>query len=55
MSDLTKLEDKLTTDSKGVLVQASTLGALEALLQFLREDTQPPIPLSASEQYTTVM
>lgn len=47
MSDLTKLEDKLSTDSKGVLVQASTLGALEALLQFLREDTQPPIPVSA--------
>lgn len=47
MSDLTKLEDKLSTDNKGVLVQASTLGALEALLQFLREDTQPPIPVSA--------
>jgi len=46
-SDLTKWEDKLSTDSKGVLVQASTLGALEALLQFLREDTQPPIPVSA--------
>jgi Translation-initiation factor 2 len=29
------------------LVQASTLGALEALLQFLREDTKPPIPVSA--------
>ena len=47
MSDLTKLEDKLSTDNKGVLVQASTLGALEALLQFLREETQPPIPVSA--------
>ena len=47
MSDLTKLEDKLSTDKTGVLVQASTLGALEALLQFLREDTQPPIPVSA--------
>lgn len=47
MSDLTKLEDKLSTDKQGVLVQASTLGALEALLQFLREDTQPPIPVSA--------
>jgi translation initiation factor 5B len=47
MSDLTDLESKLSTDKTGVLVQASTLGALEALLQFLREDTQPPIPVSA--------
>jgi translation initiation factor 5B len=29
------------------MVQASTLGALEALLQFLREETKPPIPVSA--------
>jgi translation initiation factor 5B len=47
MSDLTSLESKLSTDRVGVLVQASTLGALEALLQFLREETQPPIPVSA--------
>jgi translation initiation factor 5B len=47
MSDLTKLTGKLSTDKTGVLVQASTLGALEALLQFLREDTKPPIPVSA--------
>ncbi|KAL7557735.1 hypothetical protein ACA910_006212 [Epithemia clementina (nom. ined.)] len=47
MSDLSKLEDKLSTDKVGVLVQASTLGALEALLQFLREETKPPIPVSA--------
>lgn len=47
MSDLTALENKLSTDKKGVMVQASTLGALEALLQFLREDTDPPIPVSA--------
>ncbi|KAL3907708.1 MAG: hypothetical protein SGILL_008763, partial [Bacillariaceae sp.] len=47
MSDLTNLEAKLDTDKVGVLVQASTLGALEALLQFLREETQPPIPVSA--------
>jgi len=47
MSDLTNLENKLSTDKTGVLVQASTLGALEALLQFLREDTKPPIPVSA--------
>jgi translation initiation factor 5B len=47
MSDLTSLQGKLNTDKLGVLVQASTLGALEALLQFLREETKPPIPVSA--------
>lgn len=47
MSDLTSLRKKLSVDKLGVMVQASTLGALEALLQFLREDTQPPIPVSA--------
>lgn len=47
MSDLTTLESKLSTDRAGVLVQASTLGALEALLQFLRVETEPPIPVSA--------
>ena len=47
MSDLTSLQEKLSTDKKGVMVQASTLGALEALLQFLREETKPPIPVSA--------
>ena len=47
MSDLTKLQEKLSVDKRGVMVQASTLGALEALLQFLREDTKPPIPVSA--------
>ncbi len=47
MSDLTRLQKKLSTDKKGVMVQASTLGALEALLQFLREETKPPIPVSA--------
>lgn len=47
MSDLTRLQEKLSTDKLGVMVQASTLGALEALLQFLREETKPPIPVSA--------
>jgi len=47
MSDLTSMQKKLSTDKLGVMVQASTLGALEALLQFLREDTNPPIPVSA--------
>merc|ERR1712157_243072 len=47
MSDLTTLQSKLSTDKKGVMVHASTLGALEALIQFLREETKPPIPISA--------
>jgi translation initiation factor 5B len=46
MSDLRNLTTNLQVDKKGVMVQASTLGALEALLQFLRVDTQPPIPVS---------
>lgn len=45
-SDLTKVLKSLQTDSKGVMVHASTLGALEALLQFLREECKPPIPVS---------
>lgn len=47
MSDMVKIERHLSIDKKGVMVHASTLGALEALLQFLREDTKPPIPVSA--------
>jgi translation initiation factor 5B len=45
-SDLSKVMKALATDSKGVMVHASTLGALEALLQFLREECKPPIPVS---------
>jgi translation initiation factor 5B len=45
-SDLTKVMKSLETDSKGVMLHASTLGALEALLQFLREECKPPIPVS---------
>ena len=45
-SDLSKVMKSLETDSRGVTVHASTLGALEALLQFLREETKPPIPVS---------
>jgi translation initiation factor 5B len=44
-SDLARVTKSLTTDARGVTVHASTLGALEALLQFLREDTRPPIPV----------
>ena len=36
-SDLTSVMKSLATDTRGVMVHASTLGALEALLQFLRE------------------
>jgi len=45
-SDLTKVMKALATDSRGVMVHASTLGALEALLQFLREECKPAIPVS---------
>jgi translation initiation factor 5B len=46
MTDLSALTAKVATDKRGVMVHASTLGALEALLQFLREETSPPIPVS---------
>lgn len=45
-SDLASVT-KLSTESKGVTVHASTLGALEALLQFLQKECKPPIPVSA--------
>ncbi|CAM9102567.1 unnamed protein product [Choristocarpus tenellus] len=46
MRDFTNLM-KMDVESKGVMVQASTLGALEALMQFLRKECDPPIPVSA--------
>lgn len=36
MEDLKKVEERLDTQKRGVFVQASTLGSLEALLDFLR-------------------
>ncbi len=55
MKDIANLSDTLATEAKGVTVQASTLGALEALLEFLRnpgKDRQgkerPPIPVSGA-------
>lgn len=45
-SDLAKVMKTLQTDNRGVMVHASTLGALEALLQFLREECKPPIPVT---------
>lgn len=47
MKDFAGIMKHLDKDNFGVMVQASTLGALEALLQFLREETKPPIPVSA--------
>jgi translation initiation factor 5B len=47
MADFKTLAGALATDKEGVLACASTLGALEALLVFLREECDPPIPVSA--------
>jgi translation initiation factor 5B len=44
-SDLSSVMKSLATDAQGVMVHCSTLGALEALLQFLREECKPPIPV----------
>jgi translation initiation factor 5B len=44
--DVANMQKSLQTDNRGVMVHASTLGALEALLQFLREECKPPIPVS---------
>lgn len=44
-SDLSSIMKSLATESQGVMVHCSTLGALEALLQFLREECKPPIPV----------
>merc|ERR1711988_652869 len=35
-------------EEKGVLVQASTIGALEALLQHLKEECEPKVPVAAT-------
>jgi translation initiation factor 5B len=44
-SDLKSVLTSLETDERGVIVHASTLGALEALLHFLRVETKPMIPV----------
>jgi translation initiation factor 5B len=41
MSDLTSLENAIDKSSRGVCVQASTLGSLEALLEFLKTSKIP--------------
>lgn len=55
MKDVANLTNSLATEAKGVTVQASTLGALEALLEFLRNpgkdrqgNERPPIPVSSA-------
>ncbi|KDO24720.1 hypothetical protein SPRG_10254 [Saprolegnia parasitica CBS 223.65] len=45
MSDLSNIMDSVNATKRGVMVQASTLGALEALLEFLRS-CDPPIPVA---------
>jgi len=47
MKDMSIMSN-LKVDAQGVMVQASTLGALEALLEFLRNECDPPIPVSAA-------
>jgi len=47
MKDFSSLQTNLATDAEGVFAQASTLGALEALLEFLRNECKPPIPVHA--------
>lgn len=49
LKSILKLNSGMQTDMKGVTVHASTLGALEALLQFLREECKPPIPVSHAQ------
>ena len=48
MKDFASLTTNLALDDMGVFAQASTLGALEALLQFLRHECDPPIPVAAA-------
>jgi translation initiation factor 5B len=46
MSDLTQLLNKVSKDNRGVSVQASTLGSLEALLEFLKQMKIPVANIS---------
>ncbi|KAJ6005453.1 Eukaryotic translation initiation factor 5B [Penicillium sp. IBT 35674x] len=46
MSDLENLLSRVSTDNRGVTVQASTLGSLEALLEFLKVSKIPVANIS---------
>ncbi|PGG99197.1 translation initiation factor aIF-2 [Blastomyces parvus] len=51
MSDLENLLSKVSKDNRGVSVQASTLGSLEALLEFLRASKIPVANISIGPVY----
>ncbi|OAX78465.1 translation initiation factor aIF-2 [Emergomyces africanus] len=51
MSDLESLLSKVSKDNRGVSVQASTLGSLEALLEFLRVSKVPVANISIGPVY----
>ncbi|PGH16827.1 translation initiation factor aIF-2 [Helicocarpus griseus UAMH5409] len=51
MSDLESLLSKVSKDNRGVSVQASTLGSLEALLEFLRVSKIPVANISIGPVY----
>lgn len=51
MGDLAQLLNKVSKDSRGVSVQASTLGALEALLEFLKVSKIPVANISIGPVY----
>ncbi|KAK9458040.1 hypothetical protein V1511DRAFT_508131 [Dipodascopsis uninucleata] len=51
MSDLTSLESAVDKSGRGVCVQASTLGSLEALLDFLKQMKIPVLSVSLGPVY----
>ena len=51
MSDLESLLSRVATDNRGVTVQASTLGSLEALLEFLKASKIPVANISIGPVY----
>jgi translation initiation factor 5B len=51
MGDLAQLLNKVSKDSRGVSVQASTLGSLEALLEFLKVSKIPVANISIGPVY----
>ncbi|KAJ5455439.1 Mitochondrial translation initiation factor IF-2 [Penicillium sp. IBT 31633x] len=51
MSDLEQLLSRVSTDQRGVTVQASTLGSLEALLEFLKVSKIPVANISIGPVY----